>query len=47
MDKPNPKAEGTERNNGSMKRAAYTSGSNEVDMTGRRHLDIFFQEREN
>ena len=45
MDKPNPKAEGADRNNGLAKRAAYTSGSNEVDMIGRIHSDIFFQER--
>jgi hypothetical protein len=45
MDKPNPKAEGADRNNGLRKRAAYTSESNEVDMIGRIHSDIFFQER--
>jgi hypothetical protein len=41
MDKPNPKAEGADRNNGLAKRAAYRSGSNEVDMIGRIHSDIF------
>jgi len=32
-------------NNGLIKRAAFTAASNVVDMIGRIHADIFFQER--
>jgi hypothetical protein len=45
MDKPDPKADEGERNIGLMRRAASTVGSNEVDMIGRIHSDIFFEER--
>jgi hypothetical protein len=45
MDKPDPKAVEGDRNSGLMRRAAFTAGSNEVDMIGRIHSDIFFQER--
>ena len=46
MDKADPNAdEIADLNKGLMKRAAFTSRSNEVDMVGRIHSDIFFQER--
>ena len=46
MDKTNPDAaEDIDLNKGLMKRASFTSRSNEVDMVGRIHSDIFFQER--
>ena len=45
MDKSDPTADEDERNSGLARRAAFTSGSAEVDMIGRIHSDIFFQER--
>ena len=45
MDKADPNAAEADRNIGLMRRAAFTAGSNEVDMIGRLHSDIFFQER--
>lgn len=45
MDSANPNADGVERNGGLAKRAAFTATSREVDMIGRLHSDIFFQER--
>jgi hypothetical protein len=43
MDKADPNAD--DKNDGLAKRAAYTTLSREVDMIGRIHSDIFFQER--
>ena len=45
MDKSNPKAEAAQKNYGLAQRAAYITESKEVDMIGRIHSDIFFQER--
>jgi hypothetical protein len=45
MDKLNPKAEGADRHNGLANRAAYTSGSNEMDIIGRIHSVIFSKEQ--
>jgi hypothetical protein len=45
MDKADPNADDAVKNDGLAKRAAYTSLSREVDMIGRIHSDIFFQER--
>lgn len=45
MDVANPAAVGDDRNNGLTKRAAFTERSREVDLIGRVHSDIFFQER--
>ena len=33
------------KNSGLMKRAAFTATSNVVDMIGRIHADVFFQDR--
>ena len=45
MDKTDPKATGDEKNKGFVTRSSFTAGSREVDMIGRIHSDIFFQER--
>jgi hypothetical protein len=46
MDKPNPlAATAAERNSGLVTRALFTSESKEVDLIGRIHSDIFFQQR--
>ena len=45
MDATNPKADGAEKNNGLTKRAAFVAASAEIDLIGRIHSDIFFQER--
>jgi hypothetical protein len=45
MDKPDPKTDEDDRNISLMRRAAFTAESNEVDMIGRIHSDIFFQEQ--
>lgn len=43
MESVNPTA--NDANDGLKKRAAFTAGSNEVDLIGRLHTDIFFQPR--
>ena len=46
MDRPNPDhANAGEMNYGLQKRAAFTDRGATVDMIGRIHLDIFFQDR--
>ena len=46
MDKPNPlAANAADRNPGLAKRQAYSAESREIDMIGRIHTDIFFQDR--
>ena len=45
MNAVNPAAAVADRNEGLTKRAAFTSTSRVVDMMGRIHSDIFFQER--
>ena len=45
MDQHNPAADAAEQNAGLTKRAAFTAQSGEVDMIGRIHSDIFFQQR--
>jgi hypothetical protein len=45
MDVSDPKAAAADGNKGLAKRASFTSESAEVDMIGRIHSDIFFQER--
>ena len=46
MDRPNPEhANATERNYGLQKRASFTDRGATVDMIGRIHSDIFFQDR--
>ena len=46
MDKPNPlAADEADKNMGLAKRASFTARSREVDMIGRIHSDIFFQQR--
>jgi hypothetical protein len=46
MDKPNPLAENaTDRNSGLVRRHAFATESREIDMIGRIHSDIFFQEK--
>lgn len=46
MDKPNPlEANEAEKNKGLVKRASFTAQSREVDLVGRIHTDIFFQNR--
>jgi hypothetical protein len=45
MDVSDPKAAVADGNKGLAKRASFTSESAEVDMIGRNHSDIFFQER--
>jgi hypothetical protein len=45
MDLSDPKAAAADDNKGIAKRASFTSESAEVDMIGRTHSDIFFQER--
>lgn len=46
LDKPNPRAaDATDRNIGLVTRAAFSAESKEIDMIGRIHSDIFFQER--
>jgi hypothetical protein len=46
MDKPNPLVEDDgERNDGLARRTSFIARSREVDMIGRIHSDIFFQQR--
>ena len=46
MDKPNPRAaDAADRNLGLVTRAALSAESKEIDMIGRIHSDIYFQER--
>ena len=46
LDKPNPRAaDAADRNLGLVTRAAFSAESKEIDMIGRIHSDIFFQER--
>jgi hypothetical protein len=52
MDKPNPLAEpnplaanAADRNSGLVKRQTFAAGSREIDMMGRIHSDVFFQDR--
>jgi hypothetical protein len=46
MDKPNPLAENAaDRNSGLVRRHAFAAESREIDMIGRIHSDIFFQEK--
>ncbi|HSN23963.1 MAG TPA: hypothetical protein VLS45_07320, partial [Methylomicrobium sp.] len=46
MDKPNPRAaDAADRNSGLATRATFSAESKEIDMIGRIHSDIFFQER--
>jgi hypothetical protein len=46
MGKPNPLAEnGADRNSGLVQRHAFAVESREIDMIGRIHSDIFFQEK--
>ena len=46
MDKPNPlEANADERNTGLARRAGFIARSREVDLVGRIHTDIFFQNR--
>ena len=46
MDRPNPEqANAAERNYGLQKRASFTNRGATVDMIGRIHSDIFFQDR--
>lgn len=46
MDKSNPLAENAvDKNSGLTKRQAFSATSREIDMIGRIHSDIFFQER--
>jgi hypothetical protein len=46
MDKPNPlAADGADINGGLTKRTRFTTRSREVDLVGRIHTDIFFQQR--
>lgn len=46
MDKPNPLApNAADRNSGLVTRREFVAGSREIDMIGRIHADIFFQER--
>ena len=46
MDKSNPKAaDAADKNDGLATRASFASESTEIDMMGRIHSDIFFQER--
>ncbi len=45
MDADKPNADAADRNSGLTKRAAYAARSREIDMIGRIHSDIFFQER--
>ena len=46
MDKPNPRApNAADKNDGLATRASFAAESNEIDMIGRIHSDIFFQER--
>jgi hypothetical protein len=46
MDKPNPlAANAVDKNSGLVKRQTFAALSSEIDMIGRIHSDIFFQER--
>ena len=46
MEKPNPfEANKAGRINGLVKRVAFTARSREVDLVGRIHVDIIFQNR--
>ena len=46
MDKPNPRAaDKADKNSGLATRAEFSAESKEIDMIGRIHADIFFQER--
>jgi hypothetical protein len=45
MDQANPNADAGDRNGGLTKRAAFIARSREVDLIGRIHSDIFFQQR--
>ena len=45
MEVNDPKAAAGDANKGFAKRSAFTSESSEVDLIGRIHSDIFFQER--
>jgi hypothetical protein len=46
MDKPNPlAADDADKNSGLVKRQTFAATSSEIDMIGRIHSDIFFQER--
>jgi hypothetical protein len=45
MDRPNPNADGADRNSRLAKRFRFIAESREVDLIGRKHSDIFFQER--
>jgi hypothetical protein len=46
MDKPNPlAANAAYRNSGLVKRQTFAAGSREIDMMGRIHTDVFFQDR--
>jgi hypothetical protein len=46
MDKPNPlAANAADRNSGLVKRQTFAAGSREIDMMGRIHTDVFFQDR--
>jgi hypothetical protein len=46
MDKPNPfAADDGNKNSGLVKRQTFAATSGEIDMIGRIHSDVFFQER--
>ena len=46
MDKPNPlAADAADKNSGLVKRSTFTALSREIDLVGRLHSDIFFQQR--
>ena len=45
MDAPNPHSAAADVNTGLKKRAEFTNGNRVVDMIGRLHSDIFFQQR--
>jgi hypothetical protein len=46
MDKPNPlAADDADKNSGLVKRQTFAATSSDIDMIGRIHSDIFFQER--
>lgn len=45
LDKTNPLAVDGDRNSGLSTRASFTAESKEVDLVGRIHADIFFQQR--
>ena len=45
MDEPNPRAADVDVNTGLKKRAEFTNENRTVDMIGRIHSDIFFQQR--